>query len=755
MPARRARLRSGDRRDPRLLRGARRSTRTSARAGGSGRRRRRRRWAPGTASSRLCERLGVEAVPAPLPRRDRAPHGLGRPPRGRVRALGRDGAAGARSPADCGASRSSRASGSTSTRACGPSRARAAGRRADRGTADRREARHRDERLGGRHPRARARARGDHERHGRDGAGAGAPPRDRLDRRRVHHRLADDGRLLPRDARRPRGVRQGRLGHRASAGASARDFDRNAGAPGPSRRTSGAPTRARRRAGHARLVRADRPDPQQPPAARPSRRARRTSSTASAGAATASGRASSAGGSSRASCSAATTSGPLPSSTARGPVSARADPLPRRPRRARGGRAQGARGGGSRAERRGARRGRPRTGGHHPEGRGDHGRDRSRLAVDFAHPVCRGDEDTRRHEERSDAGVRSALGGRAAREPRQVVWDAIAVHAGGGTGRSTYEPRLGGAERGLTAAAGRSPPGSRRGASRRGPSGDEDGFNELDYRLEPLRRGHATCASHTGVLDGRLRRLQDDACRAAHGVLLPLARRVRRALRRARRGATSAPTAPPVGAPGAFAALRDALGAGDGASPATTVTPDARRAWSRSTASSTTPRARSSACARTTRSTASTAATPGAGRSASDTTTSRRGRRGGAGEAWRAGWMRVTAETRRRLMPHYAVLIFERENCRPASRRCRPSSWPHAPAGPRSRGRRPHRGRPWRSRRPRPRPSIRDDVVTDGPFIETKEALGRRVRHRGARPRSRARHRALTPVSTAASRCAR
>ena len=65
--------------------------------------------------------------------------------------------------------------------------------RTDARAADRGEAGHRLERLGGRDPRARAGDRRDHERHGRDGAGARGPLEDRLDRRRVHHRLSDDG----------------------------------------------------------------------------------------------------------------------------------------------------------------------------------------------------------------------------------------------------------------------------------------------------------------------------------------------------------------------------------------------------------------------------------------------------------------------------------------------------------------------------------------------------------------------------------
>ena len=74
-------------------------------------------------------------------------------------------------------------------------------------------------------------------------------------------------------------------------------------------------------------------------------------------------------------------------------------------------------------------------------------------------------------------------------------------------------------------------------------------------------------------------------------------------------------------------------------------------------------------------------------------------------------------------MAQYLVLIYEDEaGWRPAAR-------------PRKRRARPHRGSPrptaaprWsaarRCSRPRTATTIRDGVVTDGPFAETKEALG-------------------------------
>jgi uncharacterized protein YndB with AHSA1/START domain len=65
----------------------------------------------------------------------------------------------------------------------------------------------------------------------------------------------------------------------------------------------------------------------------------------------------------------------------------------------------------------------------------------------------------------------------------QDVWDAITRHADGYLWRIEYEPRVGGAERGLTAGGGTvtawDPP--RHFATRTRPETERDGFNELDY----------------------------------------------------------------------------------------------------------------------------------------------------------------------------------------------------------------------------------------------------------------------------------
>ena len=70
----------------------------------------------------------------------------------------------------------------------------------------------------------------------------------------------------------------------------------------------------------------------------------------------------------------------------------------------------------------------------------------------------------------------------------QDVWDAITKHSDGYLWAIEYEPRLGGAERGLTAGGGTvtawDPP--RHFATRTRPETERDGINELDFRLEPL-----------------------------------------------------------------------------------------------------------------------------------------------------------------------------------------------------------------------------------------------------------------------------
>jgi hypothetical protein len=68
------------------------------------------------------------------------------------------------------------------------------------------------------------------------------------------------------------------------------------------------------------------------------------------------------------------------------------------------------------------------------------------------------------------------------------VWDAITRHADGYLWKIEYEPRVGGAERGLTVGGGTvtawDPP--RHFATRTRPETERDGLNALEYRLEPL-----------------------------------------------------------------------------------------------------------------------------------------------------------------------------------------------------------------------------------------------------------------------------
>ena len=70
----------------------------------------------------------------------------------------------------------------------------------------------------------------------------------------------------------------------------------------------------------------------------------------------------------------------------------------------------------------------------------------------------------------------------------QDVWDGFTRHADGYLWKIDYEPRVGGAERGLTAGGGTvtawEPPSHF--ATRTRPESERDGFNEIDYRLEPL-----------------------------------------------------------------------------------------------------------------------------------------------------------------------------------------------------------------------------------------------------------------------------
>jgi uncharacterized protein YndB with AHSA1/START domain len=94
----------------------------------------------------------------------------------------------------------------------------------------------------------------------------------------------------------------------------------------------------------------------------------------------------------------------------------------------------------------------------------------------------------------------------------QEVWDAFTVHTTGWYWKIEYEPRVGGAERGLTSIGGTvtvwDPPWH---FTTRAPR-DDDGFNQLDYRLEPSGAGTHLLFVHRGVMAEDYDR-QLDACR--------------------------------------------------------------------------------------------------------------------------------------------------------------------------------------------------------------------------------------------------
>jgi hypothetical protein len=140
----------------------------------------------------------------------------------------------------------------------------------------------------------------------------------------------------------------------------------------------------------------------------------------------------------------------------------------------------------------------------------------------------------------------------------EQVWDAITVHTAGWLWKVEYEPRVGGAERGLTMEGGEvtgwEPP--RRFVTR---APDGDGFNELEYRLEPRGAGTHLGFVQRGVLAEGEYDLQLDACRRHTAFYYhTLGEYVRHF---AGRDATHvAADGPPASADGGFTALRRALG---------------------------------------------------------------------------------------------------------------------------------------------------------------------------------------------------
>lgn len=95
----------------------------------------------------------------------------------------------------------------------------------------------------------------------------------------------------------------------------------------------------------------------------------------------------------------------------------------------------------------------------------------------------------------------------------EVVWDAFTLHSAGWLWHIEYEPKVGGAERGLTPGGGTvtvwDP--ARRFTTR--ALDDGDGFNELGYVLEPRGSGTHVSYLHRGVFGEDEYDVQLDACR--------------------------------------------------------------------------------------------------------------------------------------------------------------------------------------------------------------------------------------------------
>ena len=96
------------------------------------------------------------------------------------------------------------------------------------------------------------------------------------------------------------------------------------------------------------------------------------------------------------------------------------------------------------------------------------------------------------------------------------MWDAITRHADGYLWKIEYEPWVGGAERGLTAGGGTVTAWEplRHFATRTRPETERDGFNEIDYVLEPLGAATYLRYTHRAEIPADDFDRQLDACRA-------------------------------------------------------------------------------------------------------------------------------------------------------------------------------------------------------------------------------------------------
>ena len=93
----------------------------------------------------------------------------------------------------------------------------------------------------------------------------------------------------------------------------------------------------------------------------------------------------------------------------------------------------------------------------------------------------------------------------------EVVWDAVTRHSEGWLWAIEYEPRLGGAERGLSGGGGTVTawePGKHFATE----APETNGFNKLDYVFEARNHGTYLTYTHNGVMDDDVER-QVDACR--------------------------------------------------------------------------------------------------------------------------------------------------------------------------------------------------------------------------------------------------
>jgi hypothetical protein len=147
----------------------------------------------------------------------------------------------------------------------------------------------------------------------------------------------------------------------------------------------------------------------------------------------------------------------------------------------------------------------------------------------------------------------------------QDVWDAITTHAEGYLWRIDYEPWVGGAERGLTAGGGTvtawDPP--RHFATRTRPETERDGFNELDYLLEPLGSVTYLRYTHRCEIPADDFERQLDACRQ-HTTFYQHSLGQYACHFAGRQAVHVSVDRPPSSAEGGFVAVRRALGVPDG-----------------------------------------------------------------------------------------------------------------------------------------------------------------------------------------------